>query len=105
MKRSDITDERVFAILDAGDGRVIDALVAQGVPVKVAYRKVQHMDRRGLIDYGTSLNHVWRRTPNPYEVAAADISAALQDAVRPLGETMIAGLAKLQRWYDTRHSA
>lgn len=100
MKRGDITDEQVLAIIDSGNGRVIDALTAQGVPAKVAFRKLQHMDQRGLIDYGTSLHHVWRRTPavDPF----AGLQSALQEAMRPLAETLLAGMMRWQRWYDTR---
>ena len=66
MKRSDISDEHVIELArrwkdgpmftEAG---VIGALIMEGVPEKVAERKVEHLVKRGLLDYGVSLNFCW----------------------------------------------
>jgi hypothetical protein len=62
MKRADITDEHVIAIVEAmspsGPG-VLDILTAEGVPAKVALAKVLHMSRRRILDYGVSPNRCW----------------------------------------------
>lgn len=66
MKRSDIADEHVLELARAyQDGQfgkrigVYDALVAEGVPSKLAYAKIKHMVDRGLLDYGVSLCYPW----------------------------------------------
>jgi hypothetical protein len=65
VKRSDIADEHVLELArrwreDAfGQPGVIDALVAEGVPEKVAYAKVLHMAERRLLDYGVSPFYAW----------------------------------------------
>lgn len=38
---------------------VIDALVAEGVPEKVAYTKVMKLSDRGRLDYGVSPYYAW----------------------------------------------
>ena len=38
---------------------VVAALVAEGVPEKVAVAKVERLVRRGLLDYGTTLRYAW----------------------------------------------
>lgn len=64
MKRSDITDEHVLELAtrwreDVTQPGVIAALMAEGVPEKVAYTKVLHMVRRHLLDYGVSPYYAW----------------------------------------------
>jgi hypothetical protein len=69
VKRSDIPDEHVLELArawhDAPLGGkppgVIAALVAEGVPEKVALAKVEHMARRHLLDYGVSPYYAWPR--------------------------------------------
>ena len=68
MKRSELADDHVLALarrwqqdragLEPG---VIAALMAEGVPHKVALAKVEHMTSRGLLDYGVSPNYAWPR--------------------------------------------
>lgn len=64
-KRSDITDEHALDLARRwqddhfGQPGVIGALMAEGVPEKVALAKVEHMAERGLLDYGTSPYHAW----------------------------------------------
>jgi hypothetical protein len=65
MKRSDISDEHVLELARrwydkpfANPG-VIPALVAEGVPYKLALAKVEHLCTRGLLDYGVSPNYAW----------------------------------------------
>ena len=65
VKRSDITDERVLDLArrwrEGGPGTpgVIGALAAEGIPEKVALAKVEHMVKRGLLDYGASPYYAW----------------------------------------------
>lgn len=68
MKRSDISDEHAIDLarrwqesLRASTRQpgVIDALMAEGVPEKVAYAKVMHLVKRNLLEYGTSPYHAW----------------------------------------------
>ena len=63
MKRSDIADDHVIELAQRWRDRrgpgVIDALIAEGVPEKVALAKVLHMSRRRLLDYGTSPYYAW----------------------------------------------
>lgn len=64
MKRSDISDEHVLELTERrrrepGNPGVVHALVAEGVPEKVAFRKVMHMVDRGLMDYGVSPYYAW----------------------------------------------
>jgi hypothetical protein len=70
MTRFDISDEHVLALAErwrlgwqtgAHQPAVVAALVAEGVPEKMALAKVQHMCRRGLMDYATSPHHAWPR--------------------------------------------
>lgn len=62
MKRSDIDDDHVLELgrrwRQGGPG-VVPALVAEGVPVKVALRKVEHLVKRGLMDFGVSPYYAW----------------------------------------------
>jgi hypothetical protein len=64
MKRSDVTDEHVLELAQrwrqgVDQPGVIDALMAEGIPEKVALAKVEHMVRRHLLDYGVSHNYAW----------------------------------------------
>jgi hypothetical protein len=67
VKRSDIADDHVLELarawrespLGAGVPGVIEALVREGVPEKVALAKVMHMCDRRLLEYGTSPYHAW----------------------------------------------
>lgn len=71
MKCSDIADEHVIelarqwhkakSLMHPG---VIDALVAEGVPPKVALAKVERLVRRRLLDYGTSPRYAWPTDPS-----------------------------------------
>ena len=44
---------------------VIPALVAEGIPAKLAHAKVMRLCDRGLLDYGVSPNYAWPRTIPP----------------------------------------
>ena len=66
MKRSDIPDEHVLELArrwhvspDRTEPGVVAALVAEGVPAKLALAKVEHMVSRGLLEYGVSPNYAW----------------------------------------------
>lgn len=65
MKRGDIADAHVLDLARAWIADpfekpgVVEALVAEGVPEKVAVRKVEHMVDRDLLEYGTSPYHAW----------------------------------------------
>lgn len=67
MKRSDISDEHVVQLAQAwrqapdSNPGVVAALVAEGVPSKLALAKVEHLSERGLLDYGVSPNYAWPR--------------------------------------------
>lgn len=63
VKRSDISDAHVVELAQRwrdglGDG-VVSALVAEGVPPRLAVSKVEHLVSRGLLDYGVSPNYAW----------------------------------------------
>ena len=66
MKAADIDDQHVIdlarawqqAPLFAAPG-VVQALIDEGVPPKVALHKVEKLNRRGYLDYGTSANYSW----------------------------------------------
>jgi hypothetical protein len=63
MKCSDIPDEHVvslaYACRDDGGPCVLDALVLEGVPEKVAYAKIVKLVKRDVLDYGTSPRCAW----------------------------------------------
>jgi hypothetical protein len=62
VKRSDVPDEHVIELAHAwrkGGSGVVGALVAEGVPEKVALRKVEHLIDRGLMDCGVSPYFAW----------------------------------------------
>jgi hypothetical protein len=63
MKRSDIPDQHVIDLArrwqqHEGPG-VVDALVEEGVPAKLAYSKVERLSDRGLLNYGVSPRFAW----------------------------------------------
>ena len=63
MKRSDIPDQHVIDLArrwnDPSTPGVVMALVAEGVPEKLALAKVIHLSERGLLDYGVSPYNAW----------------------------------------------
>jgi hypothetical protein len=65
VKRSDIPDDHAIDLARRWKAApfqqpgVIDALIAEGVPHKVALRKVEHLVARGLLDYGVSPYYAW----------------------------------------------
>lgn len=64
MKRSDIADDHVLELArhwrdDPSQPGVVAALVAEGVPEKLALAKVEHMVDRNLLEYGVSPNYAW----------------------------------------------
>jgi hypothetical protein len=65
MKRSDVTDEHALELAQRWRSDpyvqpgVIAALMAEGVPEKVALAKVYHMCKRRLLDYGVSPYYAW----------------------------------------------
>jgi hypothetical protein len=68
MKRSDIDDDHVIELARAWqEGSravprppgVLDALIAEGIPPKLAYAKILHLSARGLLDYGVSARFAW----------------------------------------------
>lgn len=69
VKRSDIPDDHVLELARRWkDGTmetpgVVRALMAEGIPEKLALAKVLHMSRRGLLDYGTSPYYAWPDEP------------------------------------------
>lgn len=69
MKRSDITDEHVLELARAWQRRegvpTLDALIAEGVPRKVAEAKIEHLHARGLLEIGVSVRCAWPAAPDP----------------------------------------
>jgi hypothetical protein len=65
VKRSDIPDDHVLELARAWQQApwrqpgVVAALVAEGIPVKLARAKVLHMVSRDLMDYGVSEDFAW----------------------------------------------
>lgn len=64
MKRTDIADEHVLDLAarwrdHPAEPGVVDALMTEGVPRKLALAKVDHMVRRGLLDFGVSPYYAW----------------------------------------------
>lgn len=80
MKRADIPDAHVIELARAWQdavrpftlamGRmlsgkppsvlgVVEALMAEGIPEKLALRKVEHLEDRGLLESGTSSYYAW----------------------------------------------
>lgn len=72
MKRSDIDDQHVIDLARAWHQGtfpdrvcVVDALIAEGIPPKLAYVKVLHLVDRGLLDCGVSVRCAWPVEPPP----------------------------------------
>lgn len=64
MKRSDIPDDHVIELArrwrdEPGSPGAVAALIAEGIPAKLALRKVEHLVERGLLDYGVSPYCAW----------------------------------------------
>jgi hypothetical protein len=64
VKSSDIPDAHVVELArrwahQPGQPGVVAALVAEGVPAKLAVHKVERLVARGLLDYGVSPNYAW----------------------------------------------
>ncbi|MEV7805026.1 hypothetical protein AB0O28_18955 [Microbispora sp. NPDC088329] len=65
MKRSDIPDGHVLELAAAWlrapfeAPPVWDALVAEGIPSKLALAKINHLSDRGLLDWGVSPRCAW----------------------------------------------
>lgn len=67
MKRSDIDDQHVLdlarawqeAPLHLATPGVIQALVDEGIPPRLAYAKVAHLSMRGYLEWGVSANYAW----------------------------------------------
>jgi hypothetical protein len=64
MKRADIADEHVVELAarwarDYTQPCVLDALIAEGIPPRLALAKVEHLVARGLLDYGVSPRCAW----------------------------------------------
>ena len=68
MKRSDIADEHVLELArrwhdNPAEPGAADALITEGVPRKLALAKIDHMVRRGLLDFGVSPYYTWPAAP------------------------------------------
>lgn len=65
MKCSDIPDDHVIELARAWRERrgpgVVQALMDEGIPHKLALTKVERLVDRGLLDYGTSPHYAWPR--------------------------------------------
>lgn len=67
MKSADIDDQHVIDLARAwsdggmlsGTPGVVAALVAEGIPEKLAYTKVMRLVDRGYLEYGVSPNYAW----------------------------------------------
>ena len=64
MKRSDIPDDHVVElarqwVYDTKSPGVVNALVDEGIPEKLALAKVQHLIQRGLLECGVSPYFAW----------------------------------------------
>jgi hypothetical protein len=65
MKSADIDDQHVIDLAQAwrddplSTPGVVQALVAEGVPEKLAFAKVERLSDRGFLDYGVSPSCAW----------------------------------------------
>lgn len=65
MKSADIDDQHVIDLAQAWreaplvNPGVVQALVAEGVPKKLAFAKVERLSARGFLDYGVSPSCAW----------------------------------------------
>lgn len=74
VKRSDISDlEALEACWPWGGGAHAApgalAQLAERYPEKIAWRKLEQLEDRGLIDYGVSINYPWRTPEGEAEIA------------------------------------
>lgn len=81
MKSSDISDFHVVALAREwrrGGECVVDALIAEGVPEKLAYAKVEKLcgHRKDLLEYGTSPRCAW-----PTEKGIALLASVMAQAI------------------------
>lgn len=70
MQMKDIPDDYVVELArqwQRGELKicVVDALVLEGVPEKLAFRKVERLVEKGRLDYGTSPRCAWPVDPTP----------------------------------------
>jgi hypothetical protein len=64
VKRADIPDNHVVELArrwrdEPPAPGVVAALIAEGVPAKLALRKVEHLVSKGLLDFGVSPHFAW----------------------------------------------
>lgn len=63
MKRSDIDDQHVIDLAqkwsDTRGPGVMEALIAEGIPEKLALAKVEHLHDRGYLECGVSPYYSW----------------------------------------------
>jgi len=65
MKSADIDDQHVIDLAQAWheapllNPGVVQALIAEGVPKKLAFAKVERLSARGFLDYGVSPSWAW----------------------------------------------
>jgi len=65
VKRSDIPDEHVLDLArqwraePLGNPGVVRALIAEGIPERLALAKVEHMISRHLLECGVSPYYAW----------------------------------------------
>jgi hypothetical protein len=65
VKSSDIADQHVIDLAQAWRDNplqfpgVVQALIEEGVPRKLAYAKVERLSSRGFLDYGVSPSCAW----------------------------------------------
>jgi hypothetical protein len=65
MKSADIDDQHVIDLAQAWheapllNPGVVQALIAEGVPKKLAFAKVERLSARGFLDYGVSPSCAW----------------------------------------------
>jgi hypothetical protein len=65
MKSADIDDQHVIDLAQAwhdnplANPGVVQALVQEGVPKKLAFSKVERLSSRGFLDYGVSPSCAW----------------------------------------------
>lgn len=60
MQVKDVTDAQVLLLCPPdGVACVLSNLITQGVPEKVALRKIEQLVDRAWLEYGVSINYVW----------------------------------------------
>lgn len=71
MQLKDIDDQHVLDLARRWHSRpnsepgVVGALIAEGIPAKLAVAKVEHLVKRGYLEYGTSANYAWPTGKSP----------------------------------------